>query len=96
MEANQLRDNNVNNEESGNFGSQKEINFMKVKKYGEDSKEKKPNVPTFLSKNSLTDMKRSSFELFSTKSNEKSMGSTSSSMLFSSGKIKKKPSSSDF
>ena len=38
LEANQSRDNNVNNEESGNFGSEKDINFMKVKKYGEDSK----------------------------------------------------------
>jgi hypothetical protein len=69
---------------------------MKVKKYGEDSKEKKPNVPAFLNKNSLTGMKRSSFELFRSNSNEKSMGSTSTSMLFSSEKIKKKTTSSDF
>ena len=33
-----MRENNLNNEESINLGSEKETNFMKIKKYEEDSR----------------------------------------------------------
>ena len=40
---------------------------MKIKKFDEKSREKNPNVPSFLHKN-ITDMKRSSFEFYNTDS----------------------------
>lgn len=68
---------------------------MKVKKYGEDSREKKVSVPAFLNRG-VSDMKRSSVEFYNTSHSEKTLNSTNSSALFNSAKIRKKVTCSDF